>query len=32
MHKYLQLQHLQVLNNNTTTGVYFVEGMFSLYP
>jgi len=32
MNKYLQLQHFQLLNNSTTTEVYFIEGMFSLHP
>jgi len=31
-HKYLQLQHLQLLSNNATTGVYSVEGVFSFHP
>jgi hypothetical protein len=31
-HKHLQLQHVQLCNNNTTTGVYFVEEIFSFHP
>ena len=28
IHKYVQLQHIQLLSNNSTIGVYFTEGKF----